>query len=173
MKKVLGRLRGVWNIPPLLNTRRNHAIEHATIHLLSSRLPGVRMAGRSTPFGFYVYGDVPTEMLEQATREAIALLQRGESHLAIHPHCGTNLVTASTLAGVATVLSVAGRRRRWWDKVMAALAAATVALAAAQPLGYWVQEHVTTDPAVPSAQIVHIRRTRVGNMPVHFVRIAH
>ena len=166
-------VRWVWNLKPLLHTRRNHAIEHATIHLLSARLPGVRMAGRSTPRGFYIYGNVPTDLLEQAVREAIARLRRGEYRLALHPHCGTNLVTASVLAGVATVFSVAGRRRRWWDKLLAGLAAATVAVAAAQPLGYWVQEHITTDAAVAAAELAHIRRLRAGGMTIHFVRILH
>ncbi len=166
-------LKRLWNLKPLLNTRRNHAIEHATIHLLAKWLPGVRMAGRSTPQGFYIYGNVPTHLLEQAVREAIARLQKGESQLALHPHCGTNLVTASVLAGVATVFSVAGKRRRWWDKLLAGLAATTAALAAAQPLGYWMQEHVTTDAAVPSAEVAHIRKVQAGGMTVHFVRLIH
>lgn len=166
-------LRRLWNVGPLLNTRRNHAIEHATIHLLSARLPGVRMAGRSTHRGFYIYGEVPTHVLEETVREAISRLQQGEHNLAIHPHCGTNLVTASVLAGVATVISAAGRRRRWWDKILAGLAAATVALAAAQPLGYWIQEHVTTDAIIRRAELAHIRRFQVGGMSVHFVRLVH
>lgn len=166
-------LQKLWHLAPIANTRRNHAIEHATVHLLSARLPGVRMAGRSTPFGFYIYGDVPTEMVERAVREAIRRLQAGEHQLAVHPHCGTNLVTASVLAGVATVLAVAGKKRRWWDRVPAALMAATVALAAAQPLGYWAQENITTDPQVAHAHVVHIQRRQVGNMPVHYVRVSY
>ncbi len=171
--KVIQGLHRLWNLKPLINTRRNHAIEHATIHLLSARLPGVRMAGRSTHQGFYVYGDVPTEMLAQAAREAIARLRGGDYRLALHPHCGTNLVTASVLAGLATVFSVAGKRRQWWDKLLAGLAAATAALAAAQPLGYWVQEHITTDATIGMAELAHIRKFHVGGMTVHFVRVVH
>ena len=171
--KGIRSLQRLWNMKPLLNTRRNHAIEHATIHLLSARLPGVRMAGRSTHRGFYIYGNVPTEMLEQAVREAITHLREGDYRLALHPHCGTNLVTASVLAGLATILSVAGKRRHWWDKLVAGLGAATAALAAAQPLGYWVQEHVTTDAIVGTAELAHIRKFQAGGMTVHFVRIVY
>ena len=160
-------------IGPIAKTRRNHAIEHATIHLLTARLPGVRMAGRSTPFGFYIYGDIPTDVLEETVREAIYRLQQGEIGLAIHPHCGTNLVTASTLAGIATALALAGKKRRWWDKIPTALLTTTIALAAAQPLGYWAQDVLTTDPHVPTAELVSIRKTGKGGRTIHFVRIVH
>jgi len=166
-------LKAILELPPIAHTRQNHAIEHATIHLLSGRLPGVRLAGRSTPFGFHLYGDVPTEWVERTVPQAIHRLQAGEHALAVHPHCGTNLVTASTLAGVAAMLAIAGKKRRWWDRIPAALAATTVALAAAQPVGYWAQQNVTTDARVPNARVVHIQRRQVGNMTVHYVRIAH
>ncbi len=166
-------LTSLWNAGPLRNTRRNHAIEHATIHLLSGRVSGTRIAGRSNPRGFYIYGNVPTEMVEHAAREAIARLQRGEHELAIHPHCGTNLVTASVLAGMTTAFALAGKRRRWWDKLLSALVVTALALAASQPLGYWLQEHVTTEATISQADVAHIRRFQMGNMTVHFVRIVH
>lgn len=169
----LAWIRWLWNMPPLRNTRRNHAVEHATIHILTARLPGVRLAGRSTARGFYIYGDVPTHLLEEAVREAIARLQQGEHRLALHPHCGTNLVTASTLAGVATAVALAGKHRRWWDKLLASLAAATAALTVAQPLGYWAQEYLTTDARLPQADVVHIRRFQTRYITVHFVRIRY
>ncbi|NPA90388.1 MAG: hypothetical protein GXO55_02885 [Chloroflexi bacterium] len=168
------RIEGLLNrIPPVANTRRNHAIEHATIHILSERLPGVSMAGRSTPFGFYIYGDIPTDALRDAVREAIRRLQEGEMRLAIHPHCGTNLVTASVLAGLAAVLSLAGKKRKWWDRLPTALVSTTLALAAAQPLGYWAQDVLTTDPHVSKAQLVSIRRSGAGKHKIHFVRLTH
>ncbi len=160
-------------VPWIARTRRNHAIEHATIHILSERLSGVRMAGRSTPFGFYIYGDVPTPRLEEAVAEAIHRLQRGEISLAIHPHCGTNLVTASTLAGVATALTLRGKRRRWWDRLPTALLTTILALLAAQPLGYWAQDVLTTDPHVAHARVLGIRKSGARGQTVHFVRVAY
>lgn len=173
MEQLAQLWRRFWHWHVLANIRRNHAVEHATIHLLSARLPGTKLAGRSTSRGFYVYGDVPITLLEQAVREAVVRLRRGEHELALHPHCGTNLVAASTLAGFATALAMVGRRRRWWDRLLAALAAALAALTVAQPLGYWLQEHVTTEASIPEADIVHIRRFSVGRMPVHFVRMRY
>ncbi len=175
--KGLGFLRRglarIWRLPFLANIRRNHALEHATIHLLSARLPGVRLAGRSTSRGFYIYGDVPTPLLETTVREAMHRLQAGEHDLALHPHCGTNLATASVLTGLATAVSVMGRRRRWWDKLLTALPTALAALTLAQPLGYWVQEHVTTEAQLPQADIVHIQQFRWRRMTVHFVRMRY
>ena len=38
--------------------RQHHGIEHATVTLLSRRLPGTFIAARSDLQGFIVYGDV-------------------------------------------------------------------------------------------------------------------
>jgi hypothetical protein len=79
--------------------RQNHALEHATIHVLSWRNPQTRIVGRSTPSGFFVYGPLDTQEVASAASEALARLQQGEAHLALHPRCGTNLVVTSVLAG--------------------------------------------------------------------------
>ena len=39
-------------------TRQHHAIEHATIHMLSARFPRQSFSGFSDPRGFTVYADV-------------------------------------------------------------------------------------------------------------------
>ena len=82
------------DIPMLRRTRRNHAIEHAAVHVLTARWPGLSMAGRSDSRGFWLYGNVETSEVESAVREAMERLDR-EPHLAIHPHCGTNLVVGA------------------------------------------------------------------------------
>ena len=51
--------------------RRNHALEHATIAVLANKLGhDVRLVGRATRNGFYLYGDMPTEGVRGATTEA-------------------------------------------------------------------------------------------------------
>src|SRR3972149_11022049 len=92
--------------------RRNHALEHATISILLSRHgPAVRVLGRAAPDGFYIYGDIPTETLTELAHEGLARLQRGESHLAVSPLCGTNLAVAGVLAGLASLFALGGRGR--------------------------------------------------------------
>ena len=85
-------------LPVIDRTRRNHGLEHATITLLSQRQRGLSMVGRSTPNGFYLYGDVSTEALAEAAAAALARMRAGEHHLAVHPNCGTNFVTAGLAA---------------------------------------------------------------------------
>ncbi len=75
---------------PLIDrVRRNHALEHATIHVLSRRYRDLHVMGRSTPNGFILYGDLPTDAVYEAAQEALERLRAGERHLAVHPACGT------------------------------------------------------------------------------------
>src|SRR3972149_699509 len=92
--------------------RRNHALEHATISILLSRHgPNIRVLGRAAPDGFYIYGGIPTETLRELAHEGLVRLQRGESHLAVSPLCGTNLAVAGVLAGFASLFAMGGRSR--------------------------------------------------------------
>lgn len=145
--------------PLILTTRRNHGLEHATIHVLSAAKPGRPLAGRSTPFGFYIYGDVAAEELQGALNDALRRLKGGEKRLAIHPGCGTNYLTSGAAAslGILGVLSLGDRKARWsrWPDAMIA---ATLALIIAQPLGPKLQEYVTTCGDMGNLEIVSIRR---------------
>lgn len=159
--------------PTLLRLRRNHALEHATIHLLSARGPRTLLIGRSDTRGFYLAGEVSTEALQQAVHQALARLQAGESGLAVHPNCGTNLMTGALLAGSASFL-VAGmtRRRRWsdWlDQWPAALLAAALGLLAAHPLGMALQRRVTTASQPGGLRILSVRRVRARTPTLHRV----
>lgn len=152
-------------------TRRNHALEHATIHLLSAALPGTPLAGRSTPFGFYIYGDVTQESLTAAAYDALTRLRRGESRLAIHPGCGTNYLTSGAFAGLAAFMTLlVGNQKQRWSRLPDVVVAATLALMAAQPLGPMLQEKVTTLADMGDLSITGVRRlARHGKMTVHYV----
>jgi len=155
---------------PVRRIRRNHALEHATIHLLSQQFPGRPMAGRSTPFGFYIYGNVPLEAVAAASREALERLRRGEHHWAIHPGCGTNYVASGTAAGLTAVFTmglVPHRRRR--DVLPLVILATVLALMVAQPLGPWLQAHLTTRADPGDLEIVGVRKLPGGWVPTYFV----
>lgn len=66
-------------------TRRNHALEHATLHVLEEVDASSRLAGRSDWSGFWIYGEVGTGELASAAEEALTRLNDGENRLAIHP----------------------------------------------------------------------------------------
>jgi len=55
--------------------KQNHALEHATIVLLSKKYPDVRLAGISFAAGFFVFGDVPTEVILPTAQEALTRLR--------------------------------------------------------------------------------------------------
>ena len=100
---MLGRIAGA--------VRRNHALEHATIAVLLHRIGhDVRMVGRATGDGYYLYADIPTELLESATHEALQRMKAGEGYLAVSPFCGTNLAVAGALAGVASMVTMGSGR---------------------------------------------------------------
>jgi len=87
------------NLPLILETRRNHALEHATLHILA-RTHRTNMAGHSNPTGFFLLGDLQLEEIADAATEAMKRLKAGESGLAVHPGCGTNLAVSALLCRV-------------------------------------------------------------------------
>ncbi len=175
MTSQLGTLRNtLLGLPLLDRTRRNHGLEHATITILSQRVRGVSLVGRSTPNGFHLYGNVTTEALRDAVEEALRRMKGGEVGLAVHPNCGTNFVTAGVAAGLAAYLGFlgansAGARR---DRLPFVILLATGALIFAQPLGLEFQRQVTTSGEMRNMQVDHIERRDRGSVVVHFVATA-
>ncbi len=154
---------------PISTVRRNHGIEHATVHVLTSRDPSVRLIGRADTTGFNIYGDVDGEELLSAAREALDRLQHGERALAIHPRCGTNLVVAGLLTGLAAILAL-GRKpsiKKFPDVVLATTFAAYIAM----PLGLTLQEYVTTSPDAIGARIAGVREEHLGQIKVQHVDV--
>jgi len=149
--------------------RRNHALEHATIAVLLQRIGhDVRMVGRATNDGYYLYADVPTDLLESATNEALQRMKSGEGHLAVSPFCGTNLAVAGALAGVASIVTM-GQGGRRSEKVPNVILASMLAVLAAQPLGRIVQRYLTTSPDLADTEIVGIKAGGRGGAKFHKV----
>ena len=161
----------ILEIPLIARIRRNHALEHATIHVLTEHNPRRHLMGRTTDHGFYLFGEVEAEEVVVAVSEALARLQRGEHSLAVHPRCGTNLATAGVLAGLSSFVAMSGRSKSRLAKLPQIILAATIAVMAAQPLGLALQKHVTTLPEVEGVTIEEITRQRSGQVVVHHVRL--
>lgn len=145
----------------IASVRRNHALEHATISVLAGKLGrDVRLVGRATANGFYLYGDMPEDSVSESAKEALERLRRGEKHLAISPMCGTNLAVAGVLAGLSSLLALGNRGRL--ERAPNVLVASMLAVLAAQPLGRLMQKHVTTSPDVSDTELVGIRQGGLG-----------
>ena len=151
------------------SVRRNHALEHATITVLLNKLGrDVRMVGRATRDGYYLYADVPTDLLEESTFEALRRLKSGEGQLAVSPLCGTNLAVAGALAGIASTLTLGNGRRS--ERLPNVILASMLAVLAAQPVGRLVQKHLTTSPDLSDTEIVAIKNSGRGGGTFHKVQ---
>ncbi len=162
---------------PISRVRRNHALEHATIQVLSERLHNLRLVGRSSLWGFYIYGDVPTEDVLSAAQEGLHRLQAGQWQTAIHPNCGTNLAVAWVLAGLGAFLALGGlssnRNKSFWDRLARlplAFTAATMGIMLAKPLGPVIQARVTTQPNVGDMRVVGVTQETKAGVIIHHIR---
>jgi len=170
---ITNALNSLLELPTVSRVRRNHGLEHATLHILSQKFPRKVMAGHSTSSGFRLMADLPLEDVQEAVDEALARLRAGEENLAVHPNCGTNFVTAGTFAGLAGASAMLGVKRRPQDvleRLVLAAGLATVALIAAQPLGMLLQARVTTSGQPGELAVESISKTQQGGMTVYFVR---
>jgi AraC-like DNA-binding protein len=153
----------------LRRVRRNHALEHATINILSNNHKGFSAQGNSTPRGFNlnIFGEIAEEDVAQAVEEAYKRLKNGENELALHPNCGTVLLTTATLAALAAQATFSLERRRQNSPrynipiLIAALPvtilAVFIALIASKPLGMALQANYTVDPELGDLQVTSIR----------------
>ncbi len=135
-------------------TRYNHALEHATLHLLQRRYPSATMMGFSDGHGITFYSQLSAEEILPALHEAQMQLRNGASGLAVHPHCGTNLVVAALLTTLASWLGLASSTRQSrLDRFSRVMMFNLVVLYAAPSIGNWTQAHLTTDAALPEVAI--------------------
>lgn len=161
----------ILEIPVLSHIRRNHGLEHATIHLLSRRYPGKPFAGHSDAGGFWLIGDVGTEELADVVMGALERLRNGERSLAIHPNCGTNFVAYGLLAGMGAFIALLGARRTRdkVDRLPLVVLFATLGLMVGQPVGYNIQRKITTSGDPGNLKVLQIGRGQRGRVVYHRV----
>jgi hypothetical protein len=155
------------------STRKNHALEHATMTILAERYRGVRMMGHSSPVGFILMADLPTEIVTEVVLEAKHRLENGEPNLAVHPNCGTNMAVSS-LASSAAAFSVLGLlsnkgKNAWWHYLIATFVAIP-AFHLAKPLGPKLQKNLTTDPDTQDMAVQMVTSQKTANSFIHFIR---
>jgi hypothetical protein len=153
--------------------RRNHALEHATIHVLSSQHRNKSIIGRSDSKGFFLYTELLHDAVEEGINQAERRLRSGENHLAIHPNCGTNLLTGGILSASAAFLSLQGsKEEKAYERIQRlplAILGAMAGILLAQPLGSRIQQHVTTQSDLGPLTVSSIQAIRTG--PTRLYRI--
>ncbi|MEJ1934868.1 DUF6391 domain-containing protein [Nostoc sp. NIES-2111] len=182
---LLKQLSFVPGLKEILMLRQVHALEHATVWVLSetrnaqtpiSRPSAVQidnelLGGLSTDQGFYLYGEVNISNLRRAVTLALHRLTNGEWDLAVHPRCGTNLsvamlLTAGLVVGVNLILPF-----RPIEQLIGLGLAATTASELAPDLGLIAQRYITT--AIPfnlAVDNITLCRDTWGRQ-AHFVKV--
>lgn len=180
--EILQNLEFVPGLKELLMLRQVHALEHATVWVLSqtgstparsvsAAADNELLGGMSTESGFYLYGNVSTADLQRAVRIALERITNGEWDLAVHPRCGTNLsvgmlLTAGLAFGIHLLLP-----RGPIEQLVGLGVAATAAAHLAPDLGMVAQRYLTT--AIPfNLAIENVSLTRdIWGRSAHFVRV--
>ncbi|MBM4422988.1 MAG: hypothetical protein FJ030_06290 [Chloroflexi bacterium] len=161
-------LRPILSSPPIDRIRRNHGLEHATIHVLSSSKRKT-MAGYSDTKGFWLVGDLNTEDVAAGVSDALARMKNGEPELAVHPGCGTNYVTAGAFAALAAFLAFFGAKtwREKLERLPLAMALITGAIIFSQPVGMKLQAEITTDGHVRDLEVASVKKVSDSPLVMH------
>ncbi len=182
---LLSQLSFIPGLKEMLMLRQVHALEHATVWVLSESSGGYHpqvipssfqvdnehLGGLSTDQGFYLYGDVNISILRRAVSLALNRLTNGEWELALHPRCGTNLSVAMLLtAGLALGMHFMLPRGPVEQLIGLGLATTTAAEIAPE-IGALAQRYVTT--AIPfNLAVENITPMRdPWGKEAHFVRV--
>jgi hypothetical protein len=154
----------------LSRTRRNHALEHATIHMLSEQHKNFSAQGNSNHRGFYlnIYGDIGEEQVRAAVDEAHQRMKGGQHHLAVHPNCGTVLLTTAAMGALASQTAFGLEQRRQQRQKMdmnvfvnglpGAILAGVLSLILSRPVGMALQEKLTTEGDLGNLVVVSVKR---------------
>lgn len=169
MPKVIDDILGS-EIP--VRIRSNHALEHATLHVLQQKGIKTQMGGISDVGGFWIYGEAPTDTILSAAREGLKRLAEGEDQLAVHPNCGTNIAVSSLAAGGLAWFGMAGTRGKFGKtlrRLPVAVLLGVIGYQLAKPLGPKLQKQVTTKADVAGMEIVEIVKHTFAGYTVHRV----
>jgi len=163
----------------LLTLRQVHALEHATVWVLSESVRGAvedgtdanLLSGMSTEQGFYLYGQVKTLQLQRAVQTALQRITTGSWDLAVHPRCGTNLSVGMLLTAGLTMGFHLLLPRGPITQLLGLGLATTAASQLAPDVGALAQRYITT--AIPFNLAVEgiTPLSDQSGRPAHFVRV--
>src|SRR5690606_14653550 len=96
----------------------------------------------------------------------LSRLRKGQKQLALHPNCGTNLVTGGLISTMVAALGFMGTNRKSaWERFPVIMLAMMASAIYATPIGMVVQEHITTEGDPGDMQLVRVKR---GEMKIPF-----
>jgi len=165
--------KSILEIKPISRIRRNHGLEHATIHILSKKFPGQSFSGISSPLGFTIIGEVTTEDVADAAVEALKKLRAGAADLAFHPNCGTNYAVAGIMAGLGAWMGMIGAGdspKKKLERLPLMMTLATAALILSRSFGPYVQKNITTTGHPDGLELCKVETSVRGGLRMHHVK---
>ncbi len=181
--ELLRQLDFLPGLKEIIMLRQVHALEHATVWVLSGLRPGSgrdisetmpepeMLTGLSTDQGFYLYGQVSPVELRRAVSIALRRITQGEWDLAVHPRCGTNvsvgmMLTVGLALGIHLLLP-----RGPIEQLLGLGVAATTAAQLAPDVGSMAQRYLTT--AIPFNLAIDkiMAVPDPSGRPTHFIRV--
>ena len=162
----------ILELDPVWKVRSNHSLEHATLHVLSTKVTRARVSGLSDAGGFWLLGDVPTDLVMESAQEALQRMQDGETGLAMHDNCGSNLVPSIVVSGGLAWLAMAGTGdslRKKTRRIPLAVLLALMGFEAAKPVGPLLQEKSTSIDHFQQMLIREVRCYKPYNLVVNRV----
>ncbi len=109
-------------------------------------------------------GNFTKEDIQEAADEAMQRLRAGESELAIHEGCGTNIAASTLLPATFAFVPMQRARSNFWRVFLIpfSIALAVFGYFLSKPLGPWLQRNVTTEANLGNMRIVDIIPVRKG-----------
>ncbi len=146
-------LRAQWGFLPgfkeLLMLRQVHALEHATVWVLSNlenkqNRDNTSIGGLATEQGFFLYGKINLLLLDKAVKIALKRLQQGEWDLALHPRCGTNAAVAAAMTTTAMLAAHVILPKDFFSQIVGIGLTGLACNHLAPEIGMSVQKYLTT-----------------------------
>jgi len=146
-------LRDQWGFLPgfkeLLMLRQVHALEHATVWVLSNlenkhSKDNPSIGGLATEQGFFLYGKINLLLLNKAVKIALTRLQHGEWDLALHPRCGTNAAVAAAMTTTAMLAAHVILPKNFFSQALGLGLTGLACNYFAPEIGMSVQKYLTT-----------------------------
>ncbi len=153
----------------LSRIRRNHGLEHATIHVMSEKFKNFSAQGNSDHKGFNlnIYGEIKEEDVFNCVEEAFDRMKSGEHHLAVHPNCGTVLLTTATMATLAAQIAFTFEQKRrkssltpalFLNALPTAVLLVVLSLLISKPIGVQLQAKYTVEGDLKDMQLLRMRK---------------
>ncbi|RJQ04187.1 MAG: hypothetical protein C4551_11010 [Bacillota bacterium] len=151
--------------------RQNHALEHATLNVLTERHGPPRLSGLAREGGFVLKGFADPESVRAAAEEGLTRLKLGERSLAIHDRCGTSMAAANLMASVFLLVALLGLGRLSLVNVILVMLLANLSGPA---FGRLFQRFLTTTTDVKDVFIIGFEcGVEQSGWPVFLVNPAH